>query len=89
MHGVRVVRQVDQPGRDGDAALGGQDQLEFQLALDDGVVHGGLTSGSPVRGAGPGSRPTPAESTDVPGYDATSRPESGIGRILLGVRKPS
>ncbi|GAA3100688.1 hypothetical protein GCM10020254_52760 [Streptomyces goshikiensis] len=46
--GVRVVGEVEQPGGDGDAAFGGQDQLEFQLALDDGVVHGGLTSCSAV-----------------------------------------
>lgn len=78
VHGVRVVRQVDQPGGDGDAALGGQDQLEFQLALDDGVVHDGLTSGSPDRDAGPVRAPHPERAPVCPGMTRLRAPNRGL-----------
>ena len=42
--GVRVVGAVGEPGRDGDAALGRQDQFELQLAFHHGVHVGAFLS---------------------------------------------
>ncbi|GGQ50476.1 hypothetical protein Saso_29690 [Streptomyces asoensis] len=53
MDGERVVAAVAQPGRDRDAALRRQDEVELQFALHHGVMHAGSpldTDLAPARG---------------------------------------